>query len=180
MFPDLFVGGRIVKKVGELKILGVVIYSQLSFESHVRSVAASASRRIGILRKTMSVFRDNSILSCCFWSFLPPVLEYCCPACMFAAVGHLLLLDRVVRSAFRLSGGVVSCDVWGWHRRRVATLPLFYHIRSSVGHSVGQLFPQLFTASLPTRYNILHPFTLVCPRSRTSQHSRTFIPACVS
>ena len=61
----------------------------MTFENHVRSVAASVSRRIGILRKTRSVFRDNSILSCCFLSFILPVLEYCSPVWMSAAVSHL-------------------------------------------------------------------------------------------
>ena len=51
-FPDLYVGGSIVKMVGELKILGAVMDFNLTFESHARSVAASASHRIGILRKT--------------------------------------------------------------------------------------------------------------------------------
>ena len=41
VFPDLFVGGGIVKMVGELKILGIVLGSKLTFESHVRSVAAT-------------------------------------------------------------------------------------------------------------------------------------------
>ena len=100
MFPDLFVGGSIVKMVGKLEILGVVMDSKLTFESHVRSVAASASHCIGILRKTRSVFRDNSIVSCCFRSFILPVHEYCSPVWMSAAVSHLSLLVRVVQSVF--------------------------------------------------------------------------------
>ena len=44
-----------------------------------------------------------------------------------------------------------------------------------------KLFPQLFTAGLPTRHNLaMQSFSLVCPRYRTSQYSRTFIPPCVS
>ena len=74
-------------------------------------MAASASRRISIFRKTRSVFRNNSIVSC-FWLFILLVLEYCSPVWMCAAVSYLSLLDRVVLSAFRLSGGVVRCDLW--------------------------------------------------------------------
>ena len=124
-------------------------------------MATSASHRIGILRKTRSVFRDNSIIS--FFSFILLVLEYCSPVWISAAVSYLSLLDRVVWSAFRLSGGVVRCDLW--RRRRLAALSLFYRIRDSAGHLVGQLFPQLFTAGRPTLHNLaMHPFTLVCPR----------------
>ena len=85
MFPELFVGGSIVKMVEELKIFDVVLDFKPTFESHVRSVAASAYRRIGILRKTRSVFRDNSIESYCFlvvYSFCSWVLlsslDTCC------------------------------------------------------------------------------------------------------
>ena len=72
-FPDLLVGGSIVKMVGELKILGVVIDSKLTFESHVRSVAATVCRRTGrgqerereccscyILALTFSLLRSQS------------------------------------------------------------------------------------------------------------------------
>ena len=63
-----------------------MIDSKQTFESHLRSVAASASLRISILRKSRSVFKDRSIVSCCFWSFILPVLENCSPVWMFAAV----------------------------------------------------------------------------------------------
>ena len=55
-FPDLVVDGTVVEMVSELKILGVILNSKLAFEKQVRAIAASAPRRVGILRKTMSVF----------------------------------------------------------------------------------------------------------------------------
>ena len=56
LFPDLVIEGSVVEMVSELKILGVILDSKLTFEKQVRARAASASRRVGILRKTMSVF----------------------------------------------------------------------------------------------------------------------------
>ena len=121
---------------------------------------------------------DNSIVARCFWSFILPILEYCSSVWMSVPVSHLSLFDRVVRSVFRLSGGAIRCDLWD--RCRVFSLPLFYH-RGSAGHSVGHLFPQLFAAGRPTRHNLaMHSYTLVCPRCRTFQYSRSFVPACVS
>ena len=64
LFPDLLIDGSMVEMVSELKILGVIIDSKLSFEKQVRAIAASASMRVGILRKTMSVFRDVTVVSC--------------------------------------------------------------------------------------------------------------------
>ena len=109
--------------VSELKILGVFLDSKLAFEKQVRAIAASASIRVVILRKTMSVFRDAAVVAKCFWAFILPVLEYCSPVWMSAATSHLSLVDRVVSQVSRLSGGSVSCDLW--HRRKVASLSVF-------------------------------------------------------
>ena len=61
LFPDLVVDGTVVEMVSKLKILGVILDSKLVFEKQVRAtpIAASASRRAGILRKAMIVFRDD-------------------------------------------------------------------------------------------------------------------------
>ena len=124
LFPDLLIDGSVVEMVSELKILGVILDSKLTFEKQVRAIAASASMRVGILRKTMSVFRDVAVVAKCFWAFILPVLEYCSSFWMSAATSHLSLLDRVVRQVCRLSGGSVSCDLW--HRRKVASLSVFF------------------------------------------------------
>ena len=77
LFPNLVVDGTVVEKVSELKILGVILDSKLAFEKQVRAIATSVSRRVGILRETMSVFRDVAVVAKCFWAFILPVLEYC-------------------------------------------------------------------------------------------------------
>ena len=114
--------------------MGVILDSKLAFEKQVRAIAASALRRVGILRKTMSVFRD---IAKCFWAFILPELEYCFPVCMSAATSHLSLLDRVVGQVSRLSSGSVSCDLL--HRRKVASLCVFFKIDSLVDHPVRRL-----------------------------------------
>ena len=73
----------------ELEILSVILGSKLPFERQVRAIAASASSRVGILRKTMSVFRDVSVVAKCFWAFILPVLEYYSPVWMSVATPHL-------------------------------------------------------------------------------------------
>ena len=96
LFPDFVIDGSVVEMVSEFKILGVILDSKLTLEKQVREIAASASMRVDILRKTMSVFRDVAIVAKCFWAFILPVLEYCSPVWMSAATSHLSLLDRVV------------------------------------------------------------------------------------
>ena len=139
LFPDLVIDGSVVKMVSELKILGVIPDSKLAFEKQVRAIAASASRLVSILRKTMSAFRDVAVLAKIFWEFILPLLEYCSTVWMSATSSHLLLLDRVVGRVSQLSGGSVSCDLW--HRCKVASLCVFFKIDSLVVHPVHSLFP---------------------------------------
>lgn len=177
-FPDFVIGGSAIMLVNELKILGVVIDSKLTFESHVRGIAAAASRRVGILRKSLTVYGDRSVASRCFWSFVLPVFEYCSPVWMSAASSYLALLDRVVRHASRLCGGDIGCDLW--YRRRVSALCVFYRIRVMMTHPVKELFPPLHVAGRNTRGALAaHSVTLAYPRCRSAQFSRTFVPACV-
>ena len=177
-FSDLVLNGTVVEMVDELKILGVLLDRKLTFESQVRSLAAAASSRIGILRKTMSVFRDPALVVQCFWSFVLPVLEYCSVAWMSVASTHLQLLDRVVRNASTISGGRIVCDLA--HRRRVACMCMCYKILNRNGHPVKSLFPPCYVPARATRMALAaHAWSLQVPRVRTTQHSRSFVPASV-
>ena len=81
------------------------------FEKHLRSVSSAAAQRLGIMRKSWQVFHDWSLIVRTFWSFVLPVLEYCSAVWCSAADSHLKLLDRVVRSAGFLAGGVFECNL---------------------------------------------------------------------
>ena len=135
----MVVDGTVVEMVSELKILGVILDSKLAFENQVRVIAASVSRRVGIFRKIMSVFRNVAVVAKCFWACILPMLEFCFSVWMSAATSHLSLLDHVVGQVSQLGGGSVSCDLW--HKRKVAYLCVFFKINSLVDHPVSGLFP---------------------------------------
>ena len=144
----------------------------MAFEKQVRAIAVSASK------KTVSVFRDVTVVAKCFWAFILPVLEYCSPVCMSAATSHLLLRDRVVGRVCQLSGGDVSCDLW--HRRRVAPLCVLFKIDSLVGNPVCSLFPALYVKRRPNRGALAaHSRSFEMPRCRTVQFSHSFVQSCV-
>ena len=70
IFPNWLLYGTVVERVTELKVLGVVLDAKLSFEGHIRSVAASSSSKLGIMRKALCSFGDPVLVLRCFWSFL--------------------------------------------------------------------------------------------------------------
>ena len=175
LFPDLVIDGSVVEMVSELKILGVILDSKLTFEKQVRAIAATALMRVGILRKTMSVV---AIVAKCFWTFILPVLEYCSPVWMSAATSHLSLLDRVVSQVGRLSGGSVSCDLW--RRFKLASMSVFFKIDSLVDHPVRGLFPAQYVLRRQTCGALAaHSRSFEMPSSRTVQFSRSFVLSCV-
>ena len=71
----LTIGGTVLKESDDLVILGVTFYSKMTFEKHLRSVSRSASRRLGILRKSWQVFNDKLLVGRCFRGFVLPVLS---------------------------------------------------------------------------------------------------------
>ena len=101
-----------------------------------------------------------------------------CARVLSAATSHLSLLDCVVGQVSRLNGGSVSCDLW--HRRKVASLCVFFKIDSSVDHPVCGLYPAQYVLRRPTRGALAaHSQTFEMPRSRTVQFSRSFVLSCV-
>ena len=174
-FPSLVLGTVALSDVSEVDILGVRFDSKLTFESHIRAVAASAAQRLGIMRRANRIFGDRSLVVRCFWSFLLPVLEYCSPVWGSASVTHLRLLDRVVHGAAGLSEGGVVCDLH--HRRSVASLCMFYKVIHNDAHP---LYPVLPSTYVPARYTrravLLHAYALNPVRCRTVQFSRCFVP----
>ena len=96
-----------------------------------------------------------------------------------AADTHLKLLDRVVSGAYFLAGVVLNCD--HSHRRSVAVLCMLYKISCNPKHPLCGTLPVPY---VPVRVThgalIANRYTFASPRSRTSQHPRTFIPLSVS
>ena len=166
--------------VSELKILGVILDSKLAFEKQVRAIiAASALRRVSILRKTMSVLIHVSVVANCS---LPYLINTPCVELLFfcldsAATSHLLLLDRVVGRVKQLNGGSVSCDLW--HRRRVPSLCVFFKIVSLVGPPVRSLYPAWYVMRTTRGALAAHFQSFEMPRYRTMQFSRSFVLSCI-
>ena len=181
LFPDLVIEGSVVEMVSELKYLGVILDSKLAFEKQIRAIiAASASWKVGILRKTMSIFTDVAVVANCFCGFiLPvPVLEYCSPVWMSAANSYLLMLDRVFGRVSKLSDESVSCDPW--HSRKLASLCVFFKIWSLVDHPVRTFFPAQYVVRRPTRGALAaHSQSFEMSRCRSVQFSRSFVLSCV-
>ena len=160
-------------------LLGVAIDVKMTFEKRLRSVSSAAAQWLGIMRKSWQVFHDRSLLLRSFWSFVLPVLEYCSTVWCSAADSHRKLLDRVVRSAGFLAGGVLDCNLA--HRRSVAELCMLFKIKSNAMLPLSGALPLPYVPARVTRGALVaHRHSFATPRCRTSQYLRTFVPLSVS
>ena len=98
---------------------------------------------------------------------------------MLAAVSHLKLLDRIVRSAGFPAGGVLDCNLA--HRRSVAELCMLFKIKSNTMHHLSGALPLPYVPARVTRGALVtHRHSFMPPRCRTSQYRRTIVPLSVS
>ena len=116
------------------------------FEKHLRSVFSASAQRLGIMRKSWQVFHDRSLLLGFFWSFVLPVLEYCSAVWCSATDSHLKLLDRVVRSAGFLPGGILECNLA--RRRSTVELCMLFKIKSNPMHPLSGALPLPYVPAL--------------------------------
>ena len=106
-------------------------------------------------------------------------MEYCSAVWCSAADAHLKLLDKVVRSAGFLAGGVLECNLA--YRRSLAVLSMLFKINSNPMHPPSGALPLPYVPARVTHGALVarrHSFAPA--RCRTSQYRRSFVPLSVS
>ena len=151
-------------------------YASITSSSSLHIVEFLWSPTVTLHQQHKKTMAQSAVVAKCFWAFIFPVLEYCSTVGMSAATSHLLLLDLVLGRVSR-SGGSVSCDLW--HRRKVASLCIFFKIDSLVGHPVRSLFPAQYVMRRPTRGALAaHSRSFEMPKCRTVLFSLSFVLSC--
>ena len=115
--------------------------SKFTFERHIRSISSSVAQKIGLLRKSFTIFGDYDVLLKCFNPFILPCLEYCSPVWSSAADSHLKLLDRNLQVCkFLIPNLTISLQ----HRRCISSLCMLYKIFHNPSNPFHSELPNLF------------------------------------
>lgn len=69
--------GEVIKRVSQVKDLGVILDTQLSFKQHVDYAVGKASRVLGFIFRTAKEFTDIYCLKSLYCSLSRSILEYC-------------------------------------------------------------------------------------------------------
>ena len=156
-----------------MRIFGVTYDSKLTFETYVREVVSKAARSLGAVRRAGKLFDCLRVLKSCFNAFVRSSLEYCASLWMSSTEFHLGLLDSIVRSAERLCAGEL-CSL-AHRRRKVSALCLLNRIYHRVDNLMNGYLNHIVAARNTRASAALGELTLVIPRCRTDQFSRSFI-----
>ena len=107
-------------------MLGLNFSSILNWGCYIISIAKTASKKIGVLIRSMKFFSPEVALYLCK-STICPCMEYCCHVWACAPSCYLELLDKLQKRICRTVGPSLAASLEPLaHRRNVASLSLFY------------------------------------------------------
>ena len=158
-----------------ISILGAEIDEQLRFDRHINKICQVASFKLSSLRR-LSKFLDSRGIMTLFKAQVRPHLEYASLAWSSCCQTQLRRLDKIQERALRLTQHDPSPPQLDTleHRRDVGALTVFHKAQ------VLQV-PHLASLRLPPRSTMRSTRTVLSgrvlvevPRSRSSQHLRTF------
>ncbi|KAG0710836.1 putative RNA-directed DNA polymerase from transposon X-element [Chionoecetes opilio] len=166
-----------------VKVLGVGVDRELRFDGHIKHIAKKASHRVSALRRVAS-FLDRGGKLLLYKAQIRPYLEYAALSWMLYAASHTRRLDSIQRLALRLVDAADPPDPPAQfklvspldsleHRRDVAALVVFPQVQG-VPHLAGLRQPPR-VATRSTRTVLTCGDAVEVPRSRASQHQRTFV-----
>ena len=159
--------------------LGFSLSSNLTWKTHIPSLAKHASQKLGFLARARGFFSSSHLLSK-YKSQIRPSLEYCSHAWGGAPKSTLCLLDKVQSKAIRLINNpnlTKSLQPLS-HCRLVGDLSIFYrYFNGNCSQEIRDIIPVPLRRVRTTRSSThSHPFQVSLPTSRTLSHKSSLIP----
>ena len=175
MRDKLSINNEAIPLQDHISILGIDVDECLRFDKHINKICQQASLKVSALRRIAKYLDPKGLLTL-YKAQVRPHLEYASHSWLSSAPTHLSKLDKIQRRALRLiqeDFPDLSLDTLE-HRRDVGALTVFHKAQV-------QRMPHLTSLRLPTRpvhwstRTVQSSQLLVgVPRSRASQHLRTF------
>ena len=163
---------------GSFKMLELTFSSKLDCGSYIISIAKPASKKIGVLIRSMK-FLSPEVALYLYKSTIRPCMEYCCRVWAGAPSCYLDLLDKLQKRICKIVGPSLAASLEPWaHRRNVASLSLFYrYYFGRCSSEVAQLVPLPFSRRRSTRYSDrLLDFSVTIPRCFKDVYVNSFFP----
>ena len=147
-------------------MLGLTFSSKLDWGSYIVSIAKTATKKIGVLIRSMK-FLPPEVSLYLYKSTMRSCMEYCCHVWAGAPNCFLELLDKLQERICRTVGPSLATSLEPLvHRRNVASLSLFYsHYFGRCSSELAQMVPFPYSRRRSIRYSDgLHDFSVTIPR----------------
>lgn len=155
--------------VNQIKLLGVIITSDLKWNTHIENVTRRCSQRLYCLRVLKSVLTRKELIEV-FNSYIRPLYEYCCP--LFTHLPHKIktkILNIFNRAHFITCNGTCECPKDSISRLKSLSMSLFHKALGDNSHILHSI--------IPNKSNI-NPNRLILPARRTNRAINSFIMYC--
>ena len=159
------IDGSVLEEKTYFKIIGLIFSSKLDWGSYIVSIAKTASKKIGVLIRSMKFLSPEVALY--LYTAIRLCMEYCCHVWTGAPSCYLELLDKLQKRICRTVGPSLAASLEPLaHRRNKASLSLFnryYFGRYS--SELAQLVPLPYSRGRSTCFSDrLHNFSVTIPR----------------
>ena len=181
-FTPIEIGGNVIQRVDEAKILGVTISSDLKWTKHVNNLLKKANKRLYLLTLCRRAGLSTGDMLCIYTSIVRSILEYC------AVVWHTNLpnylsdaIENVQKRALYTIYGskdysecLELSDLKPLWRRRDEQCRRLYDDMKAPSHKLHNLLP----TARDRHYDIrdFNPFNSIS--CQTNRYAKSFIPYC--
>ena len=177
--PPFLMNGDELDTSASFTQLGLSLSPNLTWKTHIHSLAKHASQKLGFLARARGFF-SSSHLPSIYKSQIRPSLEYCSYVWGGAPKSTRCLLDKVQSKAIRLINNpnlTKSLQPLS-HRRLAGDLSIFYrYFHRYCSQEIREIIPVPLRGFRTTRSSThSHPFQVSLPTSLTLSHKSSFIP----
>ena len=186
-YPDLFLGGLKLKKVDEIKQLGVTFAQDMSFDVHIKNNCTKAMNRLTALKRAGFKLTKRSKLQI-YTAFIRPILEFGFQLYVNSSLENLKLLDVIQRQSLlfitsaykKTSNNELHKEVgipYLESRRNMQMILFMYKAQNC-------LLPNYILDIIPTNigrqnYDIRYPNLIPQFRSQKNYFLKSFIPSAI-
>lgn len=136
-----------LEKVSEIRFLGVIINSKLTWDPHKKHISKKVNKNIGLLYKCRQVMNENSLIKM-YKTFIEPYFLYAIEVWGHSAVSETDMINKLQNKVLRV---IYNCkrsqDARDENKERIKTIQELYKqviLRLCFKHQVGRL-PKYFS-----------------------------------
>ena len=96
-FPQYELDGHRLECLPQVKDLGVIVSSDLTWSKHIEVIVAKANKTLGLIKRLLKDTSDLKVRKILYCTLVRPILEY---ACTLYTAKHRKLIENVQRVSF--------------------------------------------------------------------------------